>query len=168
VRLADWVVLMSAGKVAAAGHVEEIMGRPDLGTAGGIFEGGTVIDARVVAQDLEYDLATLAFDGGTLSVTNIDALVGDTLRVRIRARDVSIALEAPSAISIQNVLPGRIESIGEAHAGAVSVSLAVGAVRLRSRVTRRAAEQLGLAPGMHAYVLIKAVSLDRHGVGYAG
>jgi molybdate transport system ATP-binding protein len=168
VRLADWVVLMSAGQVAAAGHVEEIMGRPDLGTAGGIFEGGTVIDAKVIAHDREYDIATLAFEGGTLSVTNVGALVGEMVRVRVRARDVSIALQQPAAISIQNVLPGRITKIGETHEGAVNVSVAIGAVTLRSRVTRRAAEQLSLAPGMNAYVLIKAVSLDRHGVGYAG
>ena len=30
VRLADTVVLMSAGKVVAVGEVEEVMGRPDL------------------------------------------------------------------------------------------------------------------------------------------
>jgi molybdate transport system ATP-binding protein len=168
VRLADWVVLMAAGKVAAAGHVEDIMGRPDLGTAAGIFEGGTVIDARVVAQDLEYDVATLAFDGGTLTVTNVDALIGETVRVRVRARDVSIALEPPGAITIQNILRGRISEVGVPQAGVVGVGVTVGAVTLRSRVTRRAVEQLGLKPGMAAYVLIKAVSLDRQGVGYAG
>ena len=168
VRLADWVVVMAAGKVAAAGTVEDVMGQPDLGTAAGIFQGGTVIDARVAAQDLEYDLATLEFDGGRLTVTNLDALVGETVRLRIRARDVSIALELPGAISIQNVLHGRIASVGEAHEGVVVVAVAVGSVTLRSRVTRRAADQLSLKPGMEAYALIKAISLDRHGVGYAG
>jgi len=168
VRMADWVVLMAAGRVVAAGSVEDVMGRPDLGTAAGIFEGGTVIDARIVAQDLDYELATLAFDGGTLTVTNVDALIGEAVRVRIRARDVSVALEAPRSISIQNVLTGVIASVGPAQAGVVSVSISVGTVTLRARVTRRAAEQLALEPGMAVYVLIKAVSLDRHGVGYAG
>ncbi len=95
VRLADTVVLMAAGKVVAVGDVEDVMGRPDLRPAGGVFEGGAVIDARVSAQDMQYDLATLAFDGGTLTVTNLDALIGEPVRVRVRARDVSIALARP-------------------------------------------------------------------------
>ena len=164
VRLADWVVLMSAGRVAAVGEVEEIMGRPDLRAATGTFEGGAVVDARVIGQDVETDLATLAFDGGTLTVTNLDALIGEQVRVRIRARDVSIALDAPSRISIQNVLRGRLTAIGSERAGIVDVSIAVGGVSLRSRITARAVQQLALAPGLEVYALIKAVSLDRFGV----
>ncbi len=163
VRLAATVVLMSAGKVVAMGEVEEVMGRPDLRVAAGIFEGGTVIDARVTGQDMQYELATLVFDGGVLTVTNLDALIGEPVRVRIRARDVSIALEPPRGISIQNVLRGKVAAISAASNGVVDVSVAVGSVTLRSRITRRAAEQLGLVPGLEVYALIKAVSLDRSG-----
>ena len=163
VRLADTVVLVSAGEVAAIGAAEEVLGRPDLRTSA--FEGGAVIDARVVEQDMQYDLATLAFDGGTLTVTNVDALIGEPVRVRIRARDVSIALERPQRISIQNVLGGRIAAVGDERSGVVDVSIGVGATTLRSRITARAARQLGLAPGLAVYALVKAVSLDRRGAG---
>ncbi|MGC2519527.1 MAG: TOBE domain-containing protein, partial [Burkholderiales bacterium] len=161
VRLADTVVLMSAGEVAAVGGVEEVMGRPDLRGTSGAFEGGAVVDARVVEQDMRYDLATLAFDGGTLTVTNIDALIGEPVRVRIRARDVSLALEPPRRISIQNVLRGTITAIGAERGGIVDVSITVGTTVLRSRVTRRAVEQLGLEPELEVFALVKAVSLDR-------
>ena len=165
VRLADTVVLMSAGEVAAVGTAEEVMGRTDLRPAAGTFEGGAVIDARVVGQDMQYDLATLAFDGGTLTVTDVDALVGEPVRVRIRARDVSIALDRPQRISIQNVLGGRITAVGPERGGVIDVSIAIGAITLRSRITARAARQLGLAPGLEIYALVKAVSLDQHGAG---
>lgn len=163
VRLADTVVLLSSGEVTAVGTTEEVMGRPDLRPVGGTFEGGAVIDARVIDQDVQYDLATLAFDGGTLTATNVDALIGEPVRVRIRARDVSIALERPQHISIQNVLGGKIAAVGVEHGGVVDVSIAVGTVTLRSRITVRALRQLGLAPGLDVYALIKAVSLDRSG-----
>ena len=125
------------------------MGRPDLRPAAGVFEGGAVIDAQVAAQDMQYDLATLAFDGGTLTVTNLDALIGEPVRVRIRARDVSIALEPPRA----NQHPERAARDGSRRSapersGIVDVSIAVGASTLRSRITQRAAEQLALAPGL--------------------
>jgi molybdate transport system ATP-binding protein len=163
VRLAGSVVLMSSGRVVAAGEVEEVMGRPDLRTAAGIFEGGTVIDARVSRQDMQYDLATLAFEGGYLTVSNLDALVGEPVRVRVRARDVALALELPHRISIQNILRGKIAAISAGSNAVVDVSVAVGSVTLRSRITRRSAEQLGLKPGLEVYALIKAVSLDRSG-----
>jgi molybdate transport system ATP-binding protein len=161
VRLADTVVLMSGGEAVAVGAAEDIMGRSGLQPGAGTFEGGAVIDARVVAQDLEYDVATLAFDGGTLTVPNVDALIGEPVRVRIRARDVSVALERPQRISIQNVLEGTITGIGPESGGVVEVAIAAGPTVLRARVTRRSAEQLGLAPGLGVYALVKAVSLDR-------
>jgi molybdate transport system ATP-binding protein len=167
VRLADRVVLMAGGRVAAVGPVEDIMGRPELTRAEHLFEGGTVIDAKVAAQDLRYDLATLTFEGGTLFVTNVDARVGEAVRVRIRARDVSLALERPHGVSIQNVLEGRITDLSDPENGAVTVALAVGAVSLRSRVTLKAREQLDLRPGLPVFAMIKAVSLDRQRGGYA-
>lgn len=161
IRLADLVVMMSDGKVVASGAAEEVMGRPDLRPTSGTFEGGAVVDARVVEQDIQSDLATLQFNGGTLIVANVDALIGEPVRVRVRARDVSIALEQPKHISIQNILRGTITEVGEERAGGVDVSIAVGATIVRSRVTRRSVQQLGLAPGLQVYALIKAVSLDR-------
>src|SRR5882724_2080331 len=161
VRIADTVVLMSAGSVLAVGPAEDVMGRPDLRPGEGAFEGGAVIDARVVEHDMEHDLATLAFEGGTLAATNVDALIGEPVRVRIRARDVSIALERPLRISIQNVLEGTVAAVGDERNGVVDVTITVGATRLRSRITARAAVQLGLAPGLDVYALVKAVSLDR-------
>jgi len=161
VRLADTVVLLSAGEVAAVGTAEEVMGRSDLRTS--VFEGGAVIDAKVIEQDIQHDLATLAFDGGTLTATNVDALIGEPVRVRIRARDVSIALQRPEAISIQNILEGRVREVGSERGGEVDVAIAVGGVVLRARVTQRAVDRLGLAPGLSVHALVKAISLARAG-----
>ena len=167
VRLADDVVVLANGTVTAFGSVEDVMGKPELHSATGIFEGGSVIDAKVVAQDFDYDLATLAFDGGELTVTNLDALIGEPVRLRIRARDVSIALEAPREISIQNVLQAKIASIGPPSNGIATVTMEVGRVQLRARVTQRAVDQLDLQPRKHVYALVKAVSLDRQPGGRA-
>ena len=161
--IADQVVLLASGRVVASGSVEEVMGRPDLRPASGVFEGGAVIETHVIGVDLDDGLATLGFDGGTLTVGNFDAQAGERVRVRIRAREVSIALEPPQHISIQNILRGSVIAIDEPRDSSVVIVIAVGAVTLRARITRRAVRQLALAPGMDVYALIKAVSLDRHG-----
>ena len=159
--LADQVVLLASGRVVASGSVEEVMGRPDLRPASGVFEGGTVIEARVIGFDAEDGLATFGFDGGILTVGNFAAQMGERVRVRIRSREVSIALEPPRHISIQNILRGKITAVDTPGGSNVNVAIAVGAITLHSRITRRSARQLALAPGMEVYALIKAVSLDR-------
>lgn len=159
--LADHVVLLASGRVVASGSVEDVMGQPDLRPAAGVFEGGAVIDTRVIGIDADDDLATLGFDGGKLTVGNFDAQLGERVRVRIRAREVSIALEAPRNISIQNMLRGRIAAIDNPRGSSVNVSIMVGAATLRARITRRSARQLALVPGAEVYALIKAISFDR-------
>ena len=166
-QLADHVVLMAHGRVVSAGAVEMVMGRPDAGAGGsgtessGFFEGGAVLDARVQSIDTVDAAATLAFDGGELTVGRTSARVGEAVRVRIRAREVSIALEPPRQISIQNILRGQVVAMDETQGG-VLVAIKVGAVTVRARITQRAARQLALQPGMTAYALVKAISLDRH------
>jgi len=165
-RLADTLVLVSDGRVTGVGSVPELAARLDLRNQLGRFEGGAVLDARVVAQDLASGLARLAFDGGELLTTDLDALAGERVRVRIRARDVSIALERPRGISILNCLAGTVAEIS-GEGSSADVRIAVGATSIIARVTRHSILALNLAPGVPVHALVKAVSLDRHSVGFA-
>jgi len=167
VRIADRVALVSEGRVLATGAPDEIMSRLDLRPATGRYEAGAVIETRVLAYDAGDDVTTLGFAGGELLATNLDALIGEPVRVRVRARDVSLALRRPEQTSILNVLAGRIVELAEGPGAAAEVRLAVGEAMLLARVTRRSVERLGLRPGLEVYALVKAVSLDRHSTGFA-
>jgi molybdate transport system ATP-binding protein len=158
VRLADHVVVMKHGSVTATGTVQETIGRD---------HGGAVIEAKVVAQDLQSGLARLTFRGGELLVPDVDALIGETLRVRVRARDVSIALSEPRDVSVLNCLRGRVVEIGTEPGASVDVRVDVAGTPLLARITRHSADRLRLAPGKEVWAMVKAVSLDRHSVGYA-
>ncbi len=167
VRLADHMVLLSDGKVAAAGPVQELMGRIELRRLIGRYEGGAVIEVKVASQDLKSGLARLAFAGGELLVPDVEALVGGTLRVRVRARDVSIAIEEPRGVSMLNCLRGRVAEMGTEPGTSIDVRIDVSGTPLLARITRHSAERLQLAPGREVWAMVKAVSLDRHSVGYA-
>jgi molybdate transport system ATP-binding protein len=166
-RLADTVVVLSDGKCLAVGDVERVMGRLDLKPATGRYEAGSLIDTRVTAQDSKHQLTTLAFEGGQLVVPHVDAIVGERVRARIRARDVSLAVARPTRISILNVLPGRVTFIDVETGPIVDVQLAVGSAALTARITRRSLHELGIHVGQELYALIKAVSFDQRSVGYA-
>jgi molybdate transport system ATP-binding protein len=154
VRLADKVIVLAAGKVAHAGPVAGLTG-------------GSVIDTRVAGHDLEWGLTRLEFDGGILYAADVDALVGERVRVRIQARDVSLALGPPSDASFLNVLAGTVTSIGGEQGASVEVQLDVGGIGLVARITRKSVHALKLAPGRRVYALVKSVAIDRHSVGYA-
>jgi molybdate transport system ATP-binding protein len=153
------VVALVDGKCVAVGGVDEVISRLDLKSATERYEAGAVLDTRVAVQDSRDQLTTLAFAAGELIVPFVDASVGEHVRTRIRARDVSLALEKPAGISMLNVLPARVTAVGEGSGPAIDVQLAVGNATLVARITRRSFEQLGIAPGHALFALVKAVSL---------
>ncbi len=166
-RLADTVVVLSEGKCLAAGDVDDVMGRLELKPVTGRYEAGSLLETHVVEHDSAHQLTRLAFDGGELVVPLLDAPIGERVRARIRARDVSLALRRPTEISILNILPGKVSSIDAETGPVVDVQLTVGAVTLTARITRRSLEDLGIRLGQEVYALVKAVSFDQRSVGYA-
>jgi molybdate transport system ATP-binding protein len=166
-RLADHLVLVADGRTVAEGPTAGILARPELRTLTGRYEAGAVVETRVARHDESYGLTVLAFADGELVLPNVDALIGEPVRARIRARDVSIALERPRGLSVQNVLEATIVELTEEFGAIVDVELRVGATPLIARITRKAAVELSLAPGKRVYALVKAVSIDRRSVGFA-
>jgi molybdate transport system ATP-binding protein len=126
-----------------------------------------LIETKVAAHHVDDQLTTLAFDGGELFVPQVDASVGERVRARIRARDVSLATQRPAGVSILNILPGCITAMDVGTGPVVDVQLAVGGAMLNARITRRSLQQLGIHVGQDVFALVKAVSLDQRSVGYA-
>jgi molybdate transport system ATP-binding protein len=160
-RLATTIVLISDGRVRAVGPVQEVMGRADLYPLAGRFEAGAVLGVHVAAHDPRWRLTELAGSFGKLVVPRLDVPVGTALRVRIRSRDVILAITPPAGISALNVLAGQVEKLVPIEEGALEVQLRVGNEHLLARVTRRSGEVLGLAPGLEVFALIKTVAIDR-------
>ena len=84
VRLADTLVLMSDGEIAAAGPLEEITSRLDLRPLTGRYEAGSVINVVVSQHDEQDQLSELSFREGKFVVPRLDLPIGKNLRVRIR------------------------------------------------------------------------------------
>jgi molybdate transport system ATP-binding protein len=106
-------------------------------------------------------LAELAFTGGTLLAPGRSLTEGMRVRLRIPAREIILAKEAPRGLSLHNVVSGVVSAMhGDASADRVIVQIAVGEVRLLAEVTRDAVAQLGIVTGMPLHALIKSVSLE--------
>jgi molybdate transport system ATP-binding protein len=158
-RLADHLVLLQQGRVAASGALGETLARLDLPTAH-FDDAGAVIEAVVARHDEKYHLTQLDFPGGQLWVGRVDRPFGTRVRARVLARDVSIATQVPQGTSINNILNARIEEIRDEGPDKVMVRMAVGdSQALLARITRRSRDHLGLVVGMYVCAQVKSVAL---------
>jgi molybdate transport system ATP-binding protein len=158
VRLCDHLVLMAGGRIGGAGSLREVLGQADLvGRLGEEF--GTILDGTVHAIDVHYELTGIDTPAGRFLVPGRHGAAGDALRLRILARDVSVALEAPARSTILNVLPAEVASLQQRGGGYVDLELRVGEAMLLSRISRRSAESLDLRPGARCYAQVKGVAV---------
>ncbi|HUJ97999.1 MAG TPA: molybdenum ABC transporter ATP-binding protein [Stellaceae bacterium] len=169
VRLADTLVLLSDGKVAAVGSVEELTSRLDLRPLTGRYEAGAVIRTTLAGHDVTFGLSELAFPGGRLRVSHLPLPLGTAVRVRIRARDVALSRTRPTGISIRNIFAARILEIAPDRGPLVDIRLDIGPphqqVPLWARITLRSLQELDLAVGSEVFALLKTVALDRTSLG---
>ena len=158
-RLGDHLVALADGQVLASGPLGETLSRLDFPIKLG-EDTGVVVEATITARDAPWHLAEASFAGGALWLRDTGHPLGDRVRVRVLARDISLALSRHDDSSIVNVLPARVLEIAEDVAqGLALVRLAVGDTRLVARLTRRSAHLLELAPGKAVWAQIKSVAV---------
>ncbi|PTW59421.1 molybdate transport system ATP-binding protein [Breoghania corrubedonensis] len=160
-RLAETLVIISDGKVEAVGPVGEVMTRLDLGPATGRQQAGAVLDGRISSYDEEWDLTHIDVEGQMIEVPAVRAEIGEEVRLHLRARDIALALEVPGGLSIRNALPVTVLEITHERGPYAEVVCALGAQRLRARITRASLVALGLKPGQPVFALVKSVAVDR-------
>ena len=136
-RLADHLVLLDEGQVRAAGPLAETLARIDLPAIPG-EEAGALLHATSRERDARWQLAQVRFDGGALWIADAGLAPGHAVRVRVLARDVSLALVPPERSSIQNVLPCTVRAIAPGAHGSQAVVQLPAAARCCSRGSPRA------------------------------
>lgn len=162
-RLADHLLMISNGRKNTEGPAKTLFEQLDFEPPDGRFEVSVVLPATVHAHDAEAHASQVALGGHTISTPLIAMPVGTALQLRIRARDVALALKRPDAISIRNILEGTVSDISKsAHAPHVDVQIDIGGGHhLRSQITFDACRELDLATGRKVFALIKSMSFDR-------
>lgn len=160
--IAGHAVLMEDGQITTQGNVDAVLARHEAGTGHAMTRAGTVLTARITGQDTGYGLSEIDLGGQTLWLPLIaGGQAGEAIRVRIIDRDVALALEAPRAISVRNILSGTIVSIQQDPAAAFgTVAVNAGGQILHAQVTRAAIDALSLTEGQPVYALVKSVSFE--------
>lgn len=166
IRLADTVIVLDHGRIVAEGSVEDVLSRLDVqaefeATGAEPPDFGTVLNA-VLDSNLSGDgLSQLDIAGEKMLVPQLNANQGDRVRVRIRARDVALSLEAPQKLSVLNAFKGRVTEVIKTGPAHVDVQLeTLNGTRIWSRITRKSQRDLNIAVDTVAWALIKSVALE--------
>lgn len=159
-RLADHLVLLDQGRVVASGPMTELLTRLDLPLAQA-KDASAVLTGQVVALDATDHLVAVQI--GThavwLPMGPRPPVLGQAVRLRVPARDVSLALQAPTGSSILNILPCRVLALKTDEEAQCLVALTCEDQTLLARVTARSARQLALAPGLPLFAQIKGMAM---------
>ena len=159
-RLATDIVVLAAGRVAAAGATADVLTRLDLVAAEERDETSALLDLVVEAHEDDFGLSRLRSAGGVWRAPRLAVPAGTRVRARVRARDVMLALAPPERISALNVLAGEVREVAAGAGADALVRVDCAGDRLIARVTRRSVATLELAPGRPVWAVIKAVTFD--------
>jgi molybdate transport system ATP-binding protein len=158
-RLADHLVVLDQGQVKAQGPVSAVLTQVVNPVMVG-EDAGALIAGRIGEVDTQWHLSRVDFEGGCVWMRDAGLPVGKAVRIRILARDVSLATTEPQYTSIQNQLRGQIQSITpDVHPSQVMVVLKCGAEEVLARVTKRAVDELALQVGQSVWAQVKSVAL---------
>ena len=164
-RLADHLVLLEAGRVLASGPTAELMTRLDLPLAHG-DTAASIINAVVARLEPDYHLSHAEFAGGQVSVLNPNLSVGQRVRIRVQARDVSLTLQRQQDTSVLNIFAATVVGISQDSPGQVMIALSVGNLgvvaggsTLLARITQKSLEALNLQLGSPVFAQVKGVAV---------
>ncbi len=164
-RLADNLILMSDGSVLDHGPIQNVLGAVDgeLSRSDTAF---SVIAGQIANTQLTGLISVDCGQGIVLQVP--DTAVASEIRyqpetgvrLRIRARDVSLCLEQPKRSSILNILPAVItELAAEPYKGSRVVKVDIAGKQLLSKISEYSVQQLQLHAGQAVFAQIKSAAL---------
>lgn len=166
-RLADDLVLLTDGRVAASGPLTQILSDPAAVPLLGVREAGSVLNATVIERS-EDGLATLRISGGELCLPGVRAEPGTQVRIRVLAQDIILSDREPEGLSAINVLKTRVQAIHLGEGPGAAISLQAGEDSLLARITSRSVERLGLKRGGTCYAILKATAVPRGSISRRG
>lgn len=161
-RLGERMIWLEGGRVRAAGPLAEVTAAPEFVRWRG-DDAGVLVEGRLVEQAPADHLSRVRSPWGDLWVrTEAPRPIGTSLRLRVQARDVSLALVEESHSTLLNQLPLTIVQLEPGDPGEVLVRLAPASgasAPLLARVTARSVRRLDLRPGLGVFARVKAVAV---------
>jgi len=158
-RLTQHLMIIENGKLLAHGPTTEVFASVQTPFDFGDHT-GSVLQARVKEIDEEWRLAMLNDDDLSLWIENRQFTLGQVLKIRILARDVSLSLQPLRDSSIQNSFKSVITDVKNLPGSSQClVQLKCSSQTLLAKITKRSYSNLGLQIGSTVWAQVKSVAM---------
>ena len=156
--VADDLVLLGDGGVISSGSTNDMLTRLDLPLAH-LSEARSLVMANVVGHDHEFSLTYLENSAGRFSILRQTMQIGQSARLGIAARDVSLSLSDNTDSSILNRIRVKVRDTADSGPGQLLVLLEAGDHRFLARITQKSAAQLNVRKGLSLILQAKSIAL---------
>ncbi len=158
-RLADYMVLMEHGAVLAQGPTADLFTRLDLPLALS-NKACSIVPGTVVKHERAFALTQIDTAAGSFQLTHAENFsLNQGVRVRVYAKDVSVALERPVNTSILNCLNATIMEMLDTDSGQVLVKTSANDIPILANITKKSRTALKLKIGQKVVLQIKTAAL---------
>lgn len=156
--LCDSMLVLEQGRVVFAGDIHETL-VSSLSPLAKAENAAAILDGNVSKQEKDFQISTVhTSNGNAMQVPGI-LPIGQHVRLRLRASDISLSKTVATDSSILNILEGVINEVVEQQQTHVLLQVDVNQDILLVRVTIKSFKLLALEPGQKVFVQIKAVSI---------
>lgn len=157
-RLCDHLLVMEQGVIKFAGSIRDalISAASPLATSENSM---ALLEGNVSKQEKDFQLSTVhTVNGNAFQVQGV-LPIGQHVRLRVQASDVSLTRTAAIDSSILNIIEGVVLAVIEQQGAHVLLQLDINNDILLARITRKSYQFLNLDINEKVFVQIKAVSI---------
>ena len=147
-RLCDHLIVLDQGKIAASGNLQSVLVRLDVPALAG-DDAGALIAGKMTRFDEKFELSLVKCAAAEFWLPGNLGTIGDSLRLRIRASDISLCRDRPERSSILNLIDVSVIDVQDTHGPTQLVRIAAGKDELIARITRRSREEIEFAARRH-------------------
>ena len=160
-QIADQMIAIRNGAFVGNGPLNEMLETLDPDVTGR-FEAGALLIGKATRHLADYAMQAVALPGVEIWLPSRSPIPeGQDVRLRLRARDVSVALRPVADLSIRNQIPAVITAITPESGAFAEITLETAGQSFRARSTRLSVAELDLRPGLAVTALVKSVAFDR-------
>ena len=158
--IAEKIIIIDKGKVAAQGSIDQIISYKKLSYFNSGNTSYSLIKGIIHSHNKSNANTIIDVNGVKLITKPISDKVNSNQIIKLFSKDISIATKIPKNISINNILETKIEKIKISKKdGIAEIFLVLGKQKIIAEITLYSFEKLKLKINQKVYALIKAISI---------
>ncbi len=160
--LCDDLIVLRRGEIIARGEPRNVLTRPEVFPLAEHEGFENMLPGRLVETRAETSVVRLgeSEESPVLIVPQSNLSPGERLLLSVPANEIMLAMERPNALSARNIIPARVENVGEVgNWRLITIRITSEAPPVVAEVTADAIAELHVAPGTELFLIIKTSAI---------